>query len=245
MTREREWSQAVEDYVKAIYLLQEAGSAPTGQAVAKRLGVSQASVTSMVRRLDELGLATYRRYHAVELTQRGRLLALEVVRHHRLLELFLSETLGMSWDRIHAEAEVLEHHISEELEALICARLGNPQFDPHGHPIPALDGTVPEAATRPLAGLAAGACATIRLVHDDDPAVLRYLAEQGLVIGARVRVAASTPLAGTITVAVGEAQRTGVDTHAGGADGADGDETSDPARERTIGSELARRIHVG
>ena len=142
-------SVAVEDYVKCIWTLEEAGEDATGTAIAARMGVSAASVTGMGRRLVQLGLVDQEPYRPWRLTANGRLLALEVVRHHRLLELFLSRSLGMGWDRIHAEAEVLEHHISEELEELIAQSLGNPEFDPHGHPIPKRDGTMPERRGAP------------------------------------------------------------------------------------------------
>ena len=138
---------AVEDYAKAIYTLQERADGPvTTTALAERLGVSAASASGMVRRLGEIGLAEHEPYKGVELTEAGRAVALEVIRHHRLLELLLAE-LGVPWDRVHDEAEVLEHHISEDLEALIASRLGDPTHDPHGDPIPAADLTVDEGAT--------------------------------------------------------------------------------------------------
>ncbi|MBC7644302.1 MAG: metal-dependent transcriptional regulator [Thermoleophilia bacterium] len=218
--RERGRSQAVDDYVKAIWLLLESGNQPTGQAIAARLSVSQASVTSMLRKLDDIGLVTWQRYRVVELTDSGRSLALEIVRHHRLIECLLAEVLGMPWDEVHDEAEVLEHHISERLEDLISARLGHPQFDPHGHPIPARDGSMPDQRVRPLSALHRCDRASISQVRDDRPEVLRYLADIGLVIGAEFEVHACEPLAGTITLALS------------------------PSTTRTIGSELAARIDV-
>jgi len=218
--RERGRSQAVDDYVKAIWVLLEEGNQPTGQAIASRLGVSQASVTSMLRKLDEIGLVTWQRYRVVELTAAGRSLALEIVRHHRLIECLLAEVLGMPWDEVHDEAEVLEHHISERLEDLISARLGHPQFDPHGHPIPARDGSMPNQDSRPLSACTTGDRARISQVRDDRPDVLRYLADSGLVIGAEFEVQSSEPLAGTITLAL------------------------TPGTTHTIGSELAARIEV-
>src|SRR4051812_41097241 len=130
------FSSAVEDYAKAIYALQRGEGAVSTTALAERLGVTAASASGMVRKLDEHGLVTHVPYRGVRLTDEGRRLALEVLRHHRLLELYLAESLGVPWDRVHDEAEVLEHHISEELEELIANALGNPTHDPHGDPIP-------------------------------------------------------------------------------------------------------------
>ena len=139
-----EFTSAVQDYTKAIYALQEHGGRVGTSALAERLGVSAPSVSEMIRTLVERGLVTYQPYHGVTLTAEGVRVALEVIRHHRLLELFLAETLGVPWDRVHEEAEVLEHAISEELEERIAATLGNPNRDPHGHSIPTRDGTIDE-----------------------------------------------------------------------------------------------------
>src|SRR5437016_8637163 len=150
-------SSAVEDYAKAIYALAAESDGPVStNAVAERLGVTPASASAMVKRLDELGLARHVPYRGVELTARGSQLALEVLRHHRLLELYLAETLGVPWDRVHDEAEVLEHVISEELEDLIAAKLGNPTRDPHGDPIPTRDGRIEEEPTQSMQVLRAG-----------------------------------------------------------------------------------------
>ncbi|HKH15250.1 MAG TPA: metal-dependent transcriptional regulator, partial [Solirubrobacterales bacterium] len=130
-------SEAVEDYAKAIYALADRQDGPVGtSALAERLGVSPGTVTAMLKRLDELGLVRYQPYHGVTLTAAGDRVALEVIRHHRLIEAFLAEDLEMPWDRVHDEAEVLEHYISEDLERLIADKLGNPKLDPHGDPIP-------------------------------------------------------------------------------------------------------------
>src|SRR3989441_4308448 len=151
-------SSAVEDYAKAIHALAaESGGPVSTNAVAERLGVTPASASAMVKRLDELGLARHVPYRGVELTARGSQLALEVLRHHRLLELYLAETLGVPWDRVHDEAEVLEHHISEELEELIAAKLGNPTRDPHGDPIPTRELELVEEQTCTLDALEPGA----------------------------------------------------------------------------------------
>ncbi len=127
---------AVEDYIKAIYVLESREGAASTTALAERLDVRPASASGMLRKLAALGLVEHQPYRDARLTERGRRVALEVVRHHRLLELFLVESLGMSWDEVHAEAEVLEHVLSEELEEVIAARLGHPTLDPHGDPIP-------------------------------------------------------------------------------------------------------------
>jgi DtxR family Mn-dependent transcriptional regulator len=137
-------SEAIEDYAKAIYALSQNRPGPVlNGEVAERLGVAPATATSMLKKLDGLGLVEYLPYRGVTLTPAGEKVALEVIRHHRLLEAYLSEALGMPADRVHAEAEVLEHHISEELEALIAAKLGEPSHDPHGTPIPGPDLSLP------------------------------------------------------------------------------------------------------
>src|SRR5258708_15035104 len=151
-------SQAVEDYSKAIYALQSRSCTPVStNALAERLGITPGSVSAMLGKLDELGLATHVPYRGVRLTADGRRLALEVIRHHRLLESFLADSLGMPWDRVHAEAEVLEHVLSEDLEQLIASKLGNPTVDPHGDPIPDADLEFDEPATRALEDLPAAA----------------------------------------------------------------------------------------
>jgi DtxR family Mn-dependent transcriptional regulator len=195
-------SVAVEDYVKCIWTIEEAGDEPTGSAIAAKLDVSGASVTGMGRKLVQLGLVEQEPYRPWRLTASGRMLALEIVRHHRLIELFLAQTLGMGWDRIHEEAEVLEHHISEELEELIARALGDPQFDPHGHPIPDRDGTMPTRRMRSLRELDVGSASTIAQVRGETPELLRYLDEHGLLVGASIEVVDSEPVAGTTTVRV-------------------------------------------
>src|SRR5213080_2802093 len=134
---------AVEDYVKAVYMLESSGEAASTNALAARLDVTPAAVSGMLRKLAALGLVEHEPYHGAHLTERGRLVALEVIRHHRLIELFLVESLGMGWDEVHAEAEVLEHGLSEELEELIARKLGDPTVDPHGDPIPSRELTLP------------------------------------------------------------------------------------------------------
>src|SRR2546421_2488786 len=152
-----ETSSAVEDYAKAIYALERlAGGAVSTNALAERLDVTPASASGMVKRLDEMGLVSHEPYRGVQLTLTGRRLALEGIRHHPLLELYLADQLGVPWDRVHAEAEVLEHVLSEELEALIAAKLGHPTRDPHGDPIPTPDGRIDETPTAALSELEAG-----------------------------------------------------------------------------------------
>jgi DtxR family Mn-dependent transcriptional regulator len=194
----------VEDYAKAIYALeQRGGGAVSTNALADRLEVTPASASGMVRRLGELGLVTHEPYRGVQLTDEGVRLALEVLRHHRLLELYLAESLGVPWDRVHDEAEVLEHVLSEDLEALIAAKLGNPTHDPHGDPIPSADLVLREEATESLAALEPGATGTFVRVSDSDPAMLRYLAERGIAPGDCLRVEEKQPFGGPLFVSFG------------------------------------------
>src|SRR5215213_9261625 len=184
MAKQDSISAAVEDYAKAIYALQvELGGPITNNALAERLGVSAASASNMVKKLDGLGLVEHLPYHGVELTPAGRRVALEVLRHHRLLELYLAQSLGVTWDRVHDEAEVLEHHISEELEELIAAKLGNPTHDPHGDPIPTRELELVEDHSATLETLERGSRGRFVRVSDHDPEMLRYLAERGIAPG--------------------------------------------------------------
>ena len=199
--RETEFSAATEDYAKAIYALQQRGrGAVTTTALAERLGVTAASASGMVRKLDEQGLVTHVPYKGVRLTAAGTRLALEVVRHHRLLELFLAEKLGVPWDRVHDEAEVLEHVLSEDLEALIAAKLGDPTHDPHGDPIPSADLELPDEQTSSLAALDPGARGTFVRVSDADPEMLRYLSERGIAPGDDIEVEDKQPFGGPLFV---------------------------------------------
>jgi DtxR family Mn-dependent transcriptional regulator len=190
-------SSAIEDYAKAIYALeQRSDGAVSTNALAERLGVTAASASGMLKRLDEQGLVTHEPYRGVALTDAGRRVALEVLRHHRLLELYLAESLDVPWDRVHAEAEVLEHVLSEELEALIAAKLGNPTVDPHGDPIPTVELLVQERPTQCLADLAVGASATFVRISDSDPEMLRYLADRGIAPPAAFAVVDKQPFGG-------------------------------------------------
>lgn len=198
-------SPAVEDYAKAIYSLEgrSDGEPVTTTALAERLGVTPGSASGMVRRLAELGLATHEPYRGVALTDQGRRVALEVLRHHRLLELLLTD-LGLPWDRVHDEAEVLEHHISEELEALIAARLGDPTHDPHGDPIPSADLTIDEGQSVALDALEVGACGRFVRVSDADPEMLRYLGERGIAPGDDLEVVERQPFGGPVFARFGK-----------------------------------------
>ena len=196
-------SVAIEDYAKAIFALQgEAGGPVSTTAVAERLQVTPASASGMLRRLDELGLVAHRRYHGVVLTDEGRRVALRVLRHHRLLETYLAQSLGVPWDRVHEEAEVLEHVLSDELEALIAAKLGHPTHDPHGDPIPSAELVLEDRPCECLASLDAGATGVLTRVSDADPEMLRYLAARDIVPGTRVRVVDKQPFGGPLFVEV-------------------------------------------
>jgi len=195
---------AVEDYVKAVYTLESRDETVSTNALAERLGVRPGSVSGMLRKLTGLGLVVHEPYRGVRLTEQGRRVALEVIRHHRLLELYLVESLGMSWDEVHAEAEVLEHVISEELEELIAAKLGNPTLDPHGDPIPSRDLTIAPDDSRSLYELEPGEHGTFVRVSDADPAMLRFLAERGIAPGAGVDVIERQPFDGPLYVRVGD-----------------------------------------
>jgi DtxR family Mn-dependent transcriptional regulator len=199
---EHRLSTAIEDYLKAIWVLQQDGEQVGTTLLAERLSVKPASVSGMLKKLSELGLVEHRPYYGVALTASGEKIALEVLRHHRLIELYLVEALGYTWDEVHPEAEELEHVISEKLEARIAAWLGNPTHDPHGDPIPSLDGQLPNQATQLLHTLDVGAAGTITQVLMQDSDRLRYLGSLGLVPGARVRIAARAPFEGPITTHV-------------------------------------------
>jgi DtxR family Mn-dependent transcriptional regulator len=197
-------SASAQDYAKAVYALEaQEGASVSTNDLAERLAVTPGSVSAMVRKLSEVGLVEHEPYHGVRLTAQGRRVALEVLRHHRLIELFLSEELGMSWDRVHAEAEVLEHVLSEDLEQLIAARLGDPTVDPHGDPIPTVEFGIDEPAGRSLDELPLGASG--RLVRvSDDPEMLRYLAGLGIALGDHLEVVDRQPFGGPVFVRFGE-----------------------------------------
>lgn len=196
---------AAQDYLKALHSIEwESGvSGPVSTtAVAERLGVSAASATNMLKKLDSMGLVVQVPYRGTELTDAGRKIALEVVRHHRLLETYLAEALGVPWDEVHAEAEILEHVLSERLEDRIASLLGDPEWDPHGHPIPGKDGSMPEASRKTLWDGGDGETLAVERVSDDDPKVLRYLAGAGVTPGARVVVVRRGPVEGPLFVRI-------------------------------------------
>ena len=197
-------THAIQDYVKEIYKLQADGGRASTSAIAERLGVAQPSVTAMLKKLAALGLVEHEPYRGAVLTDAGERVALEVIRHHRLLEQYLAETLGVSIDAVHDEADRLEHALSEELEARIDESLGYPTHDPHGDPIPDADLRLAASPLTPLSLLEPGEEATIRRVPDRDGELLRYLSSLLLVPGNRVKVWASAPLGGPLTVSVDE-----------------------------------------
>ena len=199
-------SPAVQDYLKAIYRLADAMDAEgpvTTSQVAGALGVTTASASNMLKRLDGLGYVRQVKRQGVELSGTGRQAALEVIRHHRLLETYLATRLGMSWDEVHREAEVLEHHLSVALADRIAEELGHPERDIHGDPIPTLAGQVERPASKPLADLQIGVSGVVSRVSDRDAALLRFLAELGLTPNVRVHVTAQAPFGGPMTVRVG------------------------------------------
>ena len=191
---------AVQDYLKAIYALESAGERVTTSALAGRMGVSAPSATAMTKRLAELGLVERAPYRGVALTEEGQLGALEVLRHHRLLERYLVDRLGLSIDEVHAEADRLEHALSEELEAKIDAELGFPTHDPHGDPIPDRELHVEQGGKRTLVDLEPQERAAVSRVPDGDPELLRYLTELGLVPGSTVELVSLAPFGGPATV---------------------------------------------
>jgi DtxR family Mn-dependent transcriptional regulator len=200
-----ELTDAIQDYLKEIYKLEAAGRRATTSALAEVLEISPPSVTAMLKKLATLGLVQHERYHGATLTEPGERVALEVIRHHRLLEQYLVETLGLSIDAVHAEADRLEHALSEELEAHIDRTLGFPTRDPHGDPIPGPDLRIATTKATPLSRLEAGAKAVVSRVPDGDGELLRYLTKLKLIPGSRLEVRESAPFDGPVTVRVGGA----------------------------------------
>jgi DtxR family Mn-dependent transcriptional regulator len=217
--KERDVSDVVQDYLKAIYKIQTGTGKVSTSALAERMGVTAPSATNMIERLADLGLLRHDRYRGAELTEAGARTALEVIRHHRLWEQFLAEALRVPLDRVHDEAERLEHTLSDDLEERIDNALGHPSFDPHGDPIPNRDGSISEGDTVSLSELTIGVEAVVRRVPDSDAALLRYLGGLGLLPGGRVRLAERAPFGGTLFVEVGDSRQ-------------------------ALGLELARRIMV-
>jgi DtxR family Mn-dependent transcriptional regulator len=218
---EREHSHtAEENYLKAIFMIEESTGEPaTTSAIAERLGVAPASVSWMLRRLAADGRVDHTPYRGVRLTDPGRDAALRIVRRHRLIETFLHEHLGIPWDEVHEEAEVLEHSVSDRVEARMAEVLGHPTRDPHGDPIPPRRGRHDERPDRPLAALAEGATARVARISDADPAALRHLARIGVRPGTELAVDERAPFGGPLWVKVGN-------------------------RRHPLGSELVRAISV-
>ena len=181
-------SPAVQDYLKAIFTLQEESSVVSTNDIAHAMNVSAASVTGMIKRLDRMRLVVHESYKGVKLTEAGEKIALEIIRHHRLLETYLKEVMGYSWQKMHEEAEHLEHHISEDFEQRIDALLGYPTHDPHGHPIPTQDLRLVRAKTISLSEAPVEEALVIHHVSDEDTALLHLLERIGLMPGCRVRI---------------------------------------------------------
>jgi DtxR family transcriptional regulator, Mn-dependent transcriptional regulator len=223
--RER-YTTSVEDYLKAIYELcregGENGSVGTN-GLAQRLTVAPGSVSGMLRRLADQGLVAHEPYYGVRLTEEGRRIALKMIRRHRIIETYLVRSLGYSWDRVHDEAERMEHTASDELVDRMARALGDPPVDPHGAPIPTREGVVVERVLTSLADLPEGEHAQVVQVSDDDPSLLRYLDEVGLRLGTRVRMLAKAPFEGPLRLVVGSGKR---------------------AQERSVGPQLAGKIRV-
>ena len=211
----------VQDYLKAIYELQQYEAPVSNGRLAARFGFSAPAITEMVKKLEALQLVNYQAREGVTLTPLGQRIALEMIRHHRLLELYLVEALGMSWDEVHDEAEILEHVLSENLEERIAAFLGDPKFDPHGSPIPTRDGTLPSRPSQLLSTLEPGTSAVVVEVDDRNADRLRYLADLGLTPATPIHVVKKAPFDGPLTLLVGE-----------------------PPQEQIVDSRLARLIQV-
>ncbi len=195
-------TQAVEDYLKAIYEIQQEQGKVATTALAERLHVTPASVTGMIKKLAAMNLLDYEPYQGVLLTEAGRKIALEVIRHHRLIERYLAEAMGVPWDQVHQEADRWEHVLSEEMEDRMDALLGHPTTDPHGAPIPTREGTIVQSAHILLVDLRPGEAAQVVEVSDHDPALLRYLGDLGIVPGSEMQVVETGPFDTPIVVQI-------------------------------------------
>ncbi len=197
-------TRVIEDYLKSIYELTRASERATTNQIAARMEVTPASVTNMIQKLAETNppLLDYRKHHGVQLTPEGERVALEIIRHHRLLEMFLHETLGYSWDEVHEEADRLEHVISEEMEERIAISLGNPLHDPHGDPIPSRDLQMPQSTAVTLSQLRPFQKAQVKRVSDSDPDLLRFLSERGIEPAAQLEILDYSPFDNNLQVQV-------------------------------------------
>ena len=216
-------SQSVEDYLKAIYKLQKGSEAidkVTTSLISERMGVAAASATNMIKKLAEMNLLKYAPYKGVELMPAGEKIALETIRHHRLIELYLSEALGYPWDEVDAEAERLEHAISEEFEDRIDKVLGYPTVGAHGEPIPSKQGTIDESNYPRLSDIEKGSSAVIRRVSDRNPEMLRYIGDMGLHLGTNIKISDKDPFSGPIKLVI------------------------DAEQEKSLGLEVAQNIFV-
>ncbi len=200
-----ELTAPVEDYLKAIYNIEQSGEAVATNDIAAKLSIAAASVSGMVRRLADHGLLSYERYRGVRLTDAGRRAALRTIRRHRVIESYLSQVLGYAWDRVHEEAERLEHAVSDELVDRMAAAMGEPLTDPHGHPIPTRNGEIDETRHLRLSDLAAGQRSRVMRVSDEDSELLRYLAKIGIRPGVIITLAERAPFDGPLTLRVGRA----------------------------------------
>ncbi len=195
----------VEDYLKVIYTIEQSGSAAATNDIASKLSIAAASVSGMVRRLADQGLVSYERYRGVRLTEAGRRAALRTIRRHRVIEAYLNKALNYAWDRVHEEAERLEHAASDELIDRMAEAIGEPHTDPHGHPIPTRDGTIDETPHRTLSDLASGQRSRVMRVSDEYSDLLRYLARIGIRPGVVVTLAERAPFDGPLTLRIGKA----------------------------------------
>lgn len=195
-------SQALEDYLKVIYVLEADGEKATTTAIAQALDVSNASVTNMLKKLAGMNLIVHESYKGAELSPAGKKIALEILRHHRLLELYLKEVMGYSWDEVHEEAEKLEHHISEQFEDRIAELLNHPTHDPHGDPIPSKDGVMPKKATLALHDGELNTLYMVGRVKDQNPELLRYLEKLGVLPGVELTIIEKAPFDGPIVISL-------------------------------------------
>ncbi len=196
------YSEAIEDFLKTVYLLQQEQERVQTSALAEALNLSPPSITEMAKKLARANLVEHEHTQGIRLTPAGQRVALEIVRNHRLLELFLVQALGYSWDEVHEEADRLEHAVSERLAQRIAEYLGHPRYDPHGDPIPGPEGDIAPRELVPLSEWPVGQRGQVAQLRDQAPEMLRYLAEKGLTVGAAVEVVHADPFEGPITVSV-------------------------------------------